>query len=102
MRPSVPLSSALVVEPANHDFLSPGWKIAIGSLAASALAAGLISYLSLFRYRDITISVISAISTIFIISVICHINYLIYPLSFKLFKGKANYLLVSVNILIKL
>ena len=32
-------NSATVVKPANHDFLSPGWKIAIGSLSTSALAA---------------------------------------------------------------
>ena len=32
-------NSARVVESTNHDFPSPGWKIAIGSLSASALAA---------------------------------------------------------------
>ena len=31
--------SATVVELTNHDFPSPGWKIAIGSLSTSALAA---------------------------------------------------------------
>ena len=31
--------STIVVELTNHDFLSPGWKIAIGSLSTSALAA---------------------------------------------------------------
>src|SRR6266702_6579941 len=31
--------SATVVESTNHDFLSPGWKIAIGPLSTSALAA---------------------------------------------------------------
>ena len=31
--------SAIVVELTNHDFLSLGWKIAIGSLSTSALAA---------------------------------------------------------------
>ena len=31
--------SAIVVELTNHDFPSPGWKIAIGSLSTSALAA---------------------------------------------------------------
>ena len=31
--------SATVVELTNYDFLSPGWKIAIGSLSTSALAA---------------------------------------------------------------
>ena len=31
--------SARVVELTNHNFLSPGWKIAIGSLSTSALAA---------------------------------------------------------------
>ena len=31
--------SAMVVELTNHDFLSLGWKIAIGSLSTSALAA---------------------------------------------------------------
>ena len=30
---------AMVVELTNHDFPSPGWKIAIGSLSTSALAA---------------------------------------------------------------
>ena len=30
---------AMVVESTNYDFLSPGWKIAIGSLSTSALAA---------------------------------------------------------------
>ena len=63
-------SSALVVEPANHDFPSPGWKIAIGSLAASALAVGSTSCSSLFRHCNIAISAISAISAI------CHTNYL--------------------------
>ena len=29
----------MVVELTNYDFLSPGWKIAIGSLSTSALAA---------------------------------------------------------------
>src|SRR6266568_7997869 len=33
------LYSATVVELTNHDSLSPGWKIAIGSLSTSALAA---------------------------------------------------------------
>jgi len=32
-------NSARVVESTNHDFPSPGWKIAIGSLSTSALAA---------------------------------------------------------------
>jgi len=31
-----------------------------------------------------------------------NIDYLTYPLSFKLFKVKANHLLVSVNVLIEL
>ena len=31
--------STRVVKLTNHDFLSPGWKIAIGSLSTSALAA---------------------------------------------------------------
>ena len=31
--------SATPVKLTNHDFLSPGWKIAIGSLSTSALAA---------------------------------------------------------------
>ena len=31
--------SATVVELTNYDFPSPGWKIAIGSLSTSALAA---------------------------------------------------------------
>ena len=31
--------STIVVELTNHDFPSPGWKIAIGSLSTSALAA---------------------------------------------------------------
>ena len=31
--------SAAVVELTNHDFPSPGWKIAIGSLSTSASAA---------------------------------------------------------------
>jgi hypothetical protein len=31
--------SATVVKLTNYDFLSPGWKIAIGSLSTSALAA---------------------------------------------------------------
>ena len=33
------LYSATVVELTNYDFPSPGWKIAIGSLSTSALAA---------------------------------------------------------------
>ena len=33
------LYSAIVVKSTNYDFLSPGWKIAIGSLSTSALAA---------------------------------------------------------------
>ena len=35
--------SARVVELTNYDFPSPGWKIAIGSLSASALVAFKIS-----------------------------------------------------------
>ena len=31
--------SAALVELTNHNFLSPGWKIAIGSLSTSTLAA---------------------------------------------------------------
>ena len=31
--------STIVVELTNYDFPSPGWKIAIGSLSTSALAA---------------------------------------------------------------
>jgi len=30
---------AMLVELTNYDFLSPGWKIVIGSLSISALAA---------------------------------------------------------------
>ena len=39
-----------MVEPANHDFPCPAWKIAIGSLSASALATGSTSCSSLFRH----------------------------------------------------
>ena len=94
-------------ELANHDFPSLARKIAIGLLTASALAAGLTSCLSLFRHCNIVISAISVISTISVISAIsaisaiCHMNYLTHPLSFELFKGEANYLLMSVNILIE-
>ena len=41
-----------MVEPTNHDFPSLGWKIAIGSLTASALAAGSTSCSSLFRQES--------------------------------------------------
>ena len=44
-----------MAEVTNYDFLCPAWKIAIGLLTASALAAGSTSCSSLFRqlYRNL-------------------------------------------------
>src|SRR6266567_1432853 len=42
---------AMVVKLTNHNFLSPGWKIAIGSLSTSALAALKIRLTASLEYR---------------------------------------------------
>ena len=47
----IPLYSARVVELTNHDFPSPGWKIAIGSLSTSALAALKIRFTASLEHR---------------------------------------------------
>ena len=54
-----------MAEVTNHDFPCPAWKIAIGSLTASALAADLISCSRLFKHRALIDRV--AYTTLFVL-----------------------------------